>query len=238
MRRIHVAVLAAAFLAFTAAPAFAQRGPGGGGRMGGGDSAIRLLENKSVQEELKITDDEKAKVEKIRDAHKDELDKAGRDFQKRAEVMKTINEELTKALPDILKEDQLKRFKQVEVQVAGFRAFDKEDVQKALSLTDKQTKEYASAKDDLAKDTKDLFPAPGGGGRPDPAKMQEAMKKVQELTKEATDKFTATFSDDQKKAYKDLTGDKFDYKPEMGGGRGGAGGRPGGRRPPPPTTDK
>ena len=40
------------------------------------------------------------------------------------------------------------------------------------------------------------------------------MKKITELRKEANDKATALLTEDQKKSWKDLTGEPFEYKPE------------------------
>jgi Spy/CpxP family protein refolding chaperone len=229
MRHCLTLSLALGLCALAASPALAQPPGGrGGGRMGQTGPAA-LINNKGVQEELKLTDDQKAKLTAIRDKYKDDLDAARKDRnrEKTRELMTKLSEDVTKALPDLLKEDQAKRLKQIEVQVAGFRAFDKEDVQKALALTDKQKKDYAEAKDELDKDAKDLMDNAGQ----DRQKRQEAFQKVQTLSKDAMEKFTATFSDDEKKAYKDLTGDKFDYKPDFGGrNRGG--------QPPRPNTDK
>jgi Spy/CpxP family protein refolding chaperone len=221
MRRLCSLTLAAGLFALAASPALAQP-PGGGRGMGGPPSAAMLLGNKGVQDELKITDDQKSQIDKISSKYRDDIRAAFQsgDREKAADLRKKSDEEMTKALPDILKDDQVKRFKQIEVQVAGFNAFNKEDVQKALKLSDKQVKDYTTAKDDLDKDAKDLR---DNAGR-DRQKQQEARTKIDTMTKEATDKFMATFSDEQKKAYKDLTGDKFDYKPDFGGGRGGPGG--------------
>src|SRR6266511_2221757 len=62
MRNLWRATLTFAVVALFAAPATAQRQPRPGGGFGGFGN---LLTNKSVQEELKITDDQKKKLEEV-----------------------------------------------------------------------------------------------------------------------------------------------------------------------------
>jgi hypothetical protein len=214
MRHLRTLALAAALLSLAAAPALAQRNGGGT------PTAATLLANKGVQDELKLTDDEKDKLTKITDKYKDDL-AAARQAMDRAKVRELtgkLNDDVTKAVPDILTKDQSKRLDQILFQVGGFAAFAKDDVQTALKLTDKQKKDYADAKADLDKQVKDLMDAAAG----DRTKRREARQKAQTMSAEALDKFMATFTDDQKKAYKDLAGDKFDYKPTTGRNRSNA----------------
>ena len=145
MRSVYAKVLAAGLIALAASPAFAQPprpgGPGGPGGFGQQQppSVGRLLANDKVQEELKLTDDQKAAVKKASDEvnakYKDDLDKArsGMDFQKMGELRKTMSADLEKALADVLKPEQTKRVKQIQVQAAGLAAFSMDDVQTASS---------------------------------------------------------------------------------------------------------
>jgi hypothetical protein len=110
------------------------------------------------------------------------------------------------------------------VQAGGLGSFTKDDVATALKLTDKQKKDIDDAKTELDKDVQDLFKdAPRG----DQEKMAELFKKVQSMRKDAVDKTIATLSDDQKKTWTSLNGDKFEFSPPR---------RPGGS--PPPAKDK
>jgi hypothetical protein len=121
--------------------------------------------------------------------------------------------ETDKAIAGVLKEDQLKRIKQIELQVGGLRALGKEDVQKELKLTDKQKEDLKSINEEVSKDTREIMMDVGR----DREKRAEAQKKVAELSKKALDKFTEKFTDDQKKLFKEMTGEKFDYKPTRPG---------------------
>src|SRR5947209_1118844 len=113
MRSLHVKILTVGLVLLAASPAFAQRQRGqfGNRQMG----PAQLLAIDKVQEELKITDDQKAAVTKITDKYKDDIAAARSaqppDRDKITELTKKQNEELEKAIPDILKADQLKRFK-------------------------------------------------------------------------------------------------------------------------------
>ena len=239
MRGVYAKVLTAGLIVLAASPAFAQRpaGPGGFGPpgMGQGPTAAMLLANDKVQQELKITDDQKAAIKKATDEvsakYKDDMDKARADMdrQKMGELRKAMSEDTEKAVLAILKPDQSKRLKQIEVQAAGLGAFSKDDVQTALKVTDAQKKDIKDATDDMQKDIRELFQNAQG----DRDKMAEAQKKVQSLREETLDSIVKNLTDDQKKTWKELSGDKFEVTLGPGGFGGGFGaGFPGGFGPP------
>ncbi len=216
MRSVYAKVLAAGAIVLAASPAFAQPprpgGPGGfGGMMQQAPSIEMLLRNDKVQEELKLTDDQKAGIKKATDTvsakYKDDMDKAraDRDFPKMGELRKSMSADLEKALADVLKPEQTKRVKQIQVQNAGLAAFSMDDVQTALKLTDKQKDDVKQEGKDLQDDIRDLMQ----GAQGDREKMADAMKKVQALRTDTLSKIVDGLSDDQKKTWKDLTGDKF-----------------------------
>ena len=247
MRGVFVKVLTAGLIVLAASPAFAQQPGRQRGGFGGGfggmtaPSAAALLRNDKVQEELKLTDAQKADLTKAEDAvsekYKDDLAKARTDMdrEKMAELRKAENADLEKATAGILKPEQTKRLKQIEVQAAGLNAFSKEDVQTALKLTDAQKQDVKTAVDDMQKDVQDLFKDAQG----DREKMTDAIKKVQELRTDAMAGIVKGLSADQKKTWNDLTGEKFDVallqqgrfgQGGVGAGGFGAGGRGGRRR--------
>jgi transketolase len=213
MRIRSARFLALALAIGIAAPLFAQRQPGGMGR--GGISASMLLGQKSVQEELKLTEDQISKIEKsskdIRAKFADDV----KDKDKRTEAFKKMAEETAKLLPDLVKPEQLKRLKQIEIQLGGLMALTHEDVQKTLKMTDKQVSDVKGLSEDLAKDQQAMFKDAGK----DKDKAKEAREKVATLRKEATTKFLTGLTADQKKAYAELTGAEFKGKIEFGMGR-------------------
>jgi hypothetical protein len=226
-----------------AAPLFAQNQPGGGrgGRGGpGGGGLTFLLNNKSVQEELKLSEDEAKKAKDVADevAKKHADDSKGLDRMKEedraklAEIRQTIAKEELKAVNDVLKPDQAKRLKEIMLQqslrTTGPAALLGADLQASLKLADDQKEKIKSIADDFTKERQTVMQEAGlggrrgagggggggGGGRPDPAKREEAMKKVEGLNKESMTKALALLSADQKKTLDDLKGAAFELKIE------------------------
>ena len=217
MRTVSATALTAGLLMVAASPALAQPPGGGFLRMLQQPNAAMLLRDPKVQDELKLTDDQKDVLKKVGDKYQDDIRKAfmDMDMKKAQELIKSAGEEAEKAL----KTDQLKRIHQLEIQAAGLQAFSQEDVQAALKLTDKQKKDIDEARSELEKDAIDLFKDAQG----DREKMADAFKKVMAMRKDAVDKAVDGLTDEQKKAWKDLTGDKFEFSPF-----GGRPPRPGG----------
>jgi len=226
-----------------------QRGGGfGGGMMGGG---AMLLSVEGVQKELKLSDEQKTKVKEFVDAQREKMREAftgGQpDQEKIAEFRKSATEASEKFVKDTLNADQQKRYKQVQYQaqlaMQGPGALVGDDVSKALKLTDDQKEKIKALGDELRKDRQELMGDLRGGG--DAA--TEARKKMQTITKEYTAKATDVLTADQRKEWKDMTGEPVDpsiFQMQGGrGGRGGAGGGAGGGRggrggnnPPPPPV--
>jgi len=221
-----------------AGPALAQRGQGRGGR-GGFGGPMMLIQNSSVQKELKLTDDQIQKInearESINNKHKDERD-ALRNLEgevqreKGQELRKKVTEETNQALAGILKPEQLKRYKEITLQQEGMRAFNTEEVQKALKLTDDQKDKIKTINEDAAKDMRELFPqgfrgrgGDKGGAPPDPAAFKERMTKIAAMNKETMERINSVLTGEQKKAWKDMTGEPFEIKYEPPQGRRGPG---------------
>ena len=192
--RLCKVVLALGVAALVCSPALAQGRRGGGGFGPGGGGLGMLVQNKSVQEELKLDKDVVTKAEdalkKVREDLKDDYAKLGGGRrggggtnvtpEERAAARKKVSEAEDKALTDVLKSDQMKRLHQIRIQQQGLAAFQDEKVQKALNLTDDQKSKIKTISDDLQKETRELFQGGGGGGR-----NPEAMAKIQGLRKDA-----------------------------------------------------
>lgn len=210
MMRLCKLALVFGVVALMASPAFAQPGRGFGG-------GPRLLQNKSVQEELKL---DKEQIDKVKDA----FDKVDKDFaddikklrdrdtkpEERAEISKKVDEARTKGIKGVLNEKQEKRFHQILHQQQGVAMFQDEEVQKTLKLKDDQKKEIKTINDDLQKDVRELFQ--GGFSA-------ETRKKMEGLRKEAMDKALKVLDKDQQKAAKELTGEPFEIKFEAKPGK-------------------
>jgi Spy/CpxP family protein refolding chaperone len=184
--------------------AAAQRGGGGGfGGIG------MLLNNKSVQEELKLNDDQVQKVRQIakeaREKHAEEFKEAQGDFGKIREIAKAMNDEIEKGAKDVLTPEQMKRLQQIELQQRGADAFTDEKVQEKLKLTDDQKEKVKTITEDARKEAKEIF-ANAGEDR------EGARKKFAALRKETMGKVTEVLTDEQKKTWKEMVGEPFEVK--------------------------
>lgn len=219
-----------ALVGLLALPVFAQFRFGGAGP---------VLLNKSVQEELKLTDAQKGDLKKIQEKNT-ELMKGVReafmdgDREKATEIMKKAGEATAKSLTkfkESLNTTQAKRLRQIELQnevrFTSIKAFTKEDVAKGLKLTDKQKEALAGAAKDLDADLKEIRGTFKGGKGGKGGKG--AGEKINALNKKALDSFTKTLTDEQKAAWKEMTGTPFEMKFE--GFKGGKGGKGGKRKP-------
>src|SRR5262245_5462302 len=221
-----------------AGPALSQRGQGGGGGRGGfGGGPVMLIQNQSVQKELKLTDDQVQKIkdttqsinEKFRDERAGLRNLQGDERREKGqELGKKIAAETNQALAGILKPEQSKRLKEITLQRDGPRAFNTEEVQKSLKLTDEQKDKIKTINEDAAKDMREIFPqggrrGAGGGGVADANAFKESMNKMAAINKETMDKISSVLTDDQKKAWKEMTGAPFEIKFEPPQGRRGGG---------------
>lgn len=223
MHLLNRSLLTLAVVALVASPALAQRqrpqgGAGGFGFGGRGLAGVQLLGNKSVQEELKITDEQKEKITpvltKISEKQRDAFGKL-RDLsaEERREKMQELQKEMTamneqglKDVMPILTTDQTKRFKQIQIQVRGLEAYSDPEVVSALKLTDEQKDDIKKVNEEMAKQMREMF-QPGGGGN-----FQEAQRKMTALRKETNEKVQSMLTDAQKKTLKELRGEAFELK--------------------------
>ncbi len=150
-------------LAIAAIAAHAQGFGGGGqgrrggfGRMGGMNSNFILLGREDVQEDLALTSDQKSAY---KDAQDNQQEKMRAQFEEMrnsgtrpdpttmrdtfAKMMKEADGEVAK----ILKPEQVKRLKEISIQLDGNKAALKEDIQKDLTITDAQKAQLKKLQD-------------------------------------------------------------------------------------------
>jgi Spy/CpxP family protein refolding chaperone len=192
MKRFMQITLAAAVVVMAVSPALAQqRGRGFGGF---GMNTIFLLGQKSVQEELKLNDEQIKKVKELQEKQR-EVFQNFRDLspEERREKM----QEMAKAVDGVLKPPQLKRVKQIALQQAGARAVNDEEVAKALNVTDEQKEKIREIQRESFEKMREL------------GRDEDAAKKRQELMKETNEKMMAVLTAEQKTKLKELQGEPF-----------------------------
>ena len=207
MRRLVPLSVALAVVLLAAPGAQAQqkgRGKGGfgrGGGMGFGLTPVALLSQKSVQEELKLSEDQLGKVKELaakqRGGGKGFKDLSKEERQQRIEERAKASD---KAIAAILKPEQVTRLKQISLQVRGARAFSDPQVASALKLTDDQKEKIKTIQEDARKDMRELFQGGGGEG---------AREKIAAARKATNEKAMNVLTPDQKATWKELTGAPF-----------------------------
>ncbi len=181
---------------------------GFGGRGGGGMGGPALLANKSVQKELKLTDEQVEKATAVATEIREKMQEKMQDIpqeerrEKMPAIMAELNKEAQKSLKEILKPEQATRFEQINLQVAGLQAFARPEVASKLKVTDEQKEKIKALQDESQASMREIFQGAGDD-------REGAMKKITELRKETFEKAVALMSDDQKKAWKEMTGEPF-----------------------------
>ncbi len=232
MKMHALLMFALAAVVATASPALAQRGggrgPGFGGGRGPGGNSLGLLMQKSVQDELKMSDEQVKKateeVEKQRESFAGLRDLSREERQAKMQESAKANQAV---LADILKDDQLKRFKQISLQQRGGQALADPEVAQALGLSTEQKDRIHAIQEASQNDMRELFQAGGGGDR------EEMRKKAEALRTSVNEKSTAVLSAEQQTKWKEMNGEPFKgeiRRQGRGGGRPGAAVRPRNRR--------
>jgi tetratricopeptide (TPR) repeat protein len=164
-----------------------------------------LLLNKAVQEDLQLDpaqrdrlrqlpDDIRSRHAKQRDALQHQLKKAQeRSAKAQAEFYKGVDE----AVARVLKPEQVKRLKQIEVQIQGLALFEDPGAVEALGLTLRQREDFAKVVADLNKTQTELV---ARGGR-------NTGQELAKLSQTAFRSVAAGLTDEQKKILKALVGE-------------------------------
>ena len=215
--RVAMVTLLATMVMLTVAQS--RQGFGGGFAFGGGPAG--LVNSKSVMADIKATEEQ---VEKLKEWAK-EYQKESLEFfrglkdMSKEDIVEKANARTAdawKAVGKVLKEDQVKRLKQIELQVAGVGAFMRPDVAEGLKITDDQKGKMRESMGDMFKDMAALreeFGIKGfGGAKLEADKQKEYDKKAAKLNKEVMDAMAGALTDDQKKKWKEMTGDPIDVQ--------------------------
>jgi hypothetical protein len=120
-----------------------------------------------------------------------------------------VVDELYKTYGESLKPEQVKRMKQVDLQVRGMEIFDHAEVRSALKLSDKDVKALHDAYDAAARQ---MFEQLQADVRAKRITQQQAAKAATNFRFGVADKPRALLNGDQRKILDDLLGEKYVYK--------------------------
>lgn len=173
-----------------------------------------LVFRNKVQEELKLTAEQKKNLDlrlqatvqdamqyfqNLQGARPEELQKEHHAYVRKSQ------EKLTVFLESALKEEQLKRLRQVMLQREGLFALGNAVVMKELEVTDKQRQQFVEVVQQMQKKIEPLMKAAQNGGNP-----EEIRPKVLKRREEHVRRIEAILSDVQKKRWNEMLGTPFD----------------------------
>jgi Spy/CpxP family protein refolding chaperone len=206
-------VVAVAAVMCGATQAQQRQRPGGPGGFGGG--ILMYLGQKSVQEELKMTEDQVNKLKELTAKQRESFQQL-RDLnqEERRTKMQEIAKANDKAIGEILKSEQVKRAKEITLQLtlrtqAGFVLMNNEAVGGALKINEEQKDKIREIQAKMREEMQGL------------GRDEEARKKREELMKTTTEKVMGVLTAEQKTKLKEMQGKEFTGKierPQFGGG--------------------
>jgi hypothetical protein len=167
-----------------------------------------------VQEELQLTGEQRFKLngridETIREANEffqGLQDAKPEDRQKKhADYAQKAEQKLETLLKESLNEDQLKRMRQIVLQMEGLFAIGHPEVFKELNITDEQRKKFMEVVQNLQKTVEPLMKEMQQGGDP-----QVFRSKMLTARLDHQDQIRAFLTDAQKQKWKDMTGKTFE----------------------------
>jgi transcription termination factor NusB len=245
---VRCSILSGLVLTLAVNISLAQQQPPQGNRFGSVLNAMRgmrmpaamLLATPEVQTELGVTEEQKTKMNEIRDDMQQDVrsamsgidframgDMSEEDLQKKVTELRTKVEDLSKRIDakieKVLDEKQMKRLKQLQLQREGAAAFSVPEVEKKLALTTEQKAKIKKLQDDAIAQARTIF-TPGASQED----RQAAMTKMRDSQAKVLKDIRALLTEDQLADWTEMTGKEFKFP--QGGGFGGFGGGFGGGR--------
>ena len=212
-----------------------------------------LLRSEQVQKEVNITEDQKSQLTKMAEEqtaqmrerfagregeNREELSEAERQTR-REEFMKEAQERAKKTeekIRGVLKPEQFKRLKQIELQQQGVEALRRPDMAQVIGLSEEQVEELKEVfegirkqREEIGEQSRSIFQGFRDASEDERAELRKKGEQLrargEELQKEVQKKAMGVLNDDQKGKLKGLMGEPFKLE------RRSMSGRPGGQRP-------
>ncbi len=216
--------LAVAFAATAMAqPERSRRGSGRGLSRG---SLIGLLRIEQVQKELKLSEEQLAKVSEVGEslgtemreqyAALREIDDREQQRTKMDALRDEFDSKAREKLHDILAREQMMRLYQIRMQVRSvLDSLDNRYVARRLELTDEQKAKLAEVGKEVQAKMSEMY-----GKMRDASREQrsEMYQKFRNIRSEGDEKALGVLTDEQKKAFEEMKGEKIEL--EMRRGRG------------------
>ena len=164
-------------------------------------SQLLLLRQKSVQKELKLTDDDVKKIMEFTNKESGEYGKALRLAEKdRTAKFNELERANKQFLEDNLSAGQRKRLEQITLQVTGLYQLGRPEVVKALNLTEEQQTKFEEMQKEARKALEEIITATERAGK---------SEKLAMLREETNKKILAALTDEQKAKVREIVGEPF-----------------------------
>ena len=162
-----------------------------------------------VQEELKLSEDQKQKLRKKLSADIQETKEVSGKLKalkggEREKMMQPFYENLETFLKENLTADQLKRFEQLKLQYDTPSIMLRPEIVTKLNITDEQRQKFMGAIQDMQKEIAPLLKEAKSGGNP-----QEILLKVTRLRQDCQGRIVILLNDAQRKQWEEMTGQPF-----------------------------
>jgi hypothetical protein len=205
LRHVSSFAVIALLASLNVSPAHAQRG-GGWGRMFQ-LPAVTLAQLDAVQEELKLSDEQKKQVAELNEKLTEERQELfsggpGGDREQFREKWAKFNADAANSFNEILDDDQEQRAQEIFIQVNGPSVLVQESVSEPLKISDEQQEQLQEV---LAASREEFM----GAGLRD-MEREEAAKKMAELIASRDEKLLAVLNDDQRAQFEKMQGEKVE----------------------------
>ena len=164
-------------------------------------SPLILLSQKVVQDDLKLTREQQAKIADLRIKEMRALPplQPGTTPDKMMEKMKEAAKATEAALAGILNEDQAQRLKQITLQQRGAIALAEPEVAKAVGLSEEQGKKISDAIAASTTSRAALMQRP-------PTNLAAVRKAMEQIDKKTNDAIAGLLTEEQKKKWEEMKG--------------------------------
>ena len=162
---------------------------------------VMLLRQKSVREELKLTDDEARKIDDFTHRqHRKALQADKRDKAERERAYEQLRQENERFLDQTLEPQERKRLQEITLQMAGLLWVTNPDIASKLNLTDEQKQRAKLLQREARREAEELIHTHTGSAR---------QEKFRELRETSRKRLMELLTDDQEVIWKQLTGAPF-----------------------------
>jgi DNA-binding MarR family transcriptional regulator len=187
---------------------------------GGPMMMLFLLNNPQVQQELKLTEEQRDKVSALSEQLREKFRGLGQELrglspEEREKRVQAVNEEVEKELAKVLKKEQLQRLKQIALQVEGLAALARPEIAKQVGLTEEQQRKIEEILREANEKRRALFQ------QGPPADRQAMFREMQKIREWVDEQISKLLTEQQKKKWQELIGEPFklEFRP-FGGPRG------------------